>query len=701
MPLSRRTESQRTRNEAAELAAHRPHPEHVHNNEEQEYRAFEKPKSSGCTISSRVSHIANYTKGLPHDVVTGLLLNPTDYKLFVTGIQSGDPQDFKNTPLGPAGDDIPGTESLTAKKKERQHFREQVVSSNAPTKEAITRHTSGADRATIWQSAMAQNAEANVRAWESAGAGNVFDLEGPDAQAVTMPPAPRFDSEELLAEIAEVYAMALCRDVPFEAFNDPLSDASLRDAYEMLQEMDWFNADRVRKGKSGGRKGRTRLARYKGRDCKEHDEIYEPCFIPNLTPEEMSRRRTLDRPEKLFRGTAPGEEIGPYLSQFLLLGNYSLEQNGAICDGRSARQPELGFISYGAISIEQKVRVATPCKDYMTKWEQFVDVQNGADLRGEETYEEDKPFRFITTPRDLATYVHYDALYEAYVNACISLLSSGAPFDRGIPFLEADVYDKQQGFAHFGGPHILTLVAEVATRALKAVRYQKFNVHRRLRPEAMGGLYDRYENLKQGSKRVKDAIDCLLPHRAMEPFAMIGHGLSCLEWGGNALSDEIAKHNQENNAAYFDGSGDFDDSYLLPMAFPEGSPMHPAYGAGHATVAGACVTILKAYFDHGWTPPEWIDDKGRGIAWYPDASGEHLVDMRVGRPLTIEGELNKLCANIAIGRNWAGVHYYTDYIESIRMGERIAIGMLEEQKLTYPENFSMTVPLFDGGAVRI
>ncbi len=36
---------------------------------------------------------------------------------------------------------------------------------------------------------------------------------------------------------------------------------------------------------------------------------------------------------------------------------------------------------------------------------------------------------------------------------------------------------------------------------------------------------------------------------------------------------------------------------LLPMAFPEGSPTHPAYGAGHATVAGACVTILKAWFD--------------------------------------------------------------------------------------------------------
>ncbi|MEM6403106.1 MAG: bromoperoxidase, partial [Cyanobacteria bacterium P01_D01_bin.116] len=56
---------------------------------------------------------------------------------------------------------------------------------------------------------------------------------------------------------------------------------------------------------------------------------------------------------------------------------------------------------------------------------------------------------------------------------------------------------------------------------------------------------------------------------------------------------------------------------------------------------------------------------------------------------------------ISIGRNWAGVHYFTDYIESIRLGEEIALGILKEQKLTYGENFSMTVPLFDGGTVRI
>lgn len=120
--------------------------------------------------------------------------------------------------------------------------------------------------------------------------------------------------------------------------------------------------------------------------------------------------------------------------------------------------------------------------------------------------------------------------------------------------------------------------------------------------------------------------------------------------------------------------------------------MHPSYGAGHATVAGACVTMLKAFFDTGWELP---------FAFEPNANGSGLVPVTVNQPLTVGGELNKIAANIAIGRDWAGVHYYTDYIESLRMGEQIALGILEEQKLGYTENFTMTVPLFDGGTIRI
>ena len=116
------------------------------------------------------------------------------------------------------------------------------------------------------------------------------------------------------------------------------------------------------------------------------------------------------------------------------------------------------------------------------------------------------------------------------------------------------------------------------------------------------------------------------------------------------------------------------------------------------------MTILKAYFDHS---QELKVGGQSGKAYVPDANGEklELVDVydRHCKPakLTVEGELNKLAANISIGRDWAGVHYFTDYWESLLMGEQIAIGILEEQKLTYGENFSMTVPLYAGGAIRI
>ena len=45
------------------------------------------------------------------------------------------------------------------------------------------------------------------RKWESPTAGAFYDLEGPDAQAVTMPPAPELGSDELYAhDEVRVYA---------------------------------------------------------------------------------------------------------------------------------------------------------------------------------------------------------------------------------------------------------------------------------------------------------------------------------------------------------------------------------------------------------------------------------------------------------------------------------------------------------------
>ncbi|MEO1616307.1 MAG: vanadium-dependent haloperoxidase [Planctomycetota bacterium] len=672
MQRSRSQAAEDVRINAAKLASSRPPVTHQTNGEEYEYR--------DGTGSATPTFLGAYSKGLPHNLETGLIANPTDFKLFINGIQSGDPVDFEKTPLGPAADvdRIGGTPSVEAITPERLNREE------------------------VWQSAIAKCHELNnpvagevgarVRAWESASAGNVFDLQGPDAQAVTMPPAPRLDSEELLAEMAEVYAMALLRDLPFSDF--PLHESDV--------------------AAGGMEQDRTKV------DCDDWevdseqlslagDMLRQLPWVSGMADEwgfdaaEQSRRRDLTYDASLFRGQTPGENTGPYLSQFLLLGTTNLRGARAITDGQ---------IQYGAIEISQRVRVATPRKDYMVTWPQYIDVQNGADLRDAETYVEpgSSPgfdgFRFMATPRDLATYVHYDALYEAYLNACLYLLASGAPFDRGIPFLEADAFDKQQGFAHFGGPHILSLVCEVATRALKAVRYQKFNVHRRLRPEAVGGRVDRWQNCEHLRDGVLDPLRALMDPEPSGSDEDAYLGLAGLMWGDETLLDVVAAHNRLMRENFQEPAGHDEESYLLPMAFPEGSPMHPSYGAGHGTVAGACVTILKAYFDHSWTPKAWFADSQEDtpvepIAYYPARDGQRLYSVGLNQPLTVEGELNKLAANIAIGRNWAGVHYYSDYIESMRLGEQIAIEMLEEQKLTYPENFTMTVPLFDGGSVRI
>ena len=138
--------------------------------------------------------------------------------------------------------------------------------------------------------------------------------------------------------------------------------------------------------------------------------------------------------------------------------------------------------------------------------------------------------------------------------------------------------------------------------------------------------------------------------------------------------------------------------------------MHPSYGAGHAAVAGACVTILKAFFDTATVfvrrgnKDLFAQHQANDVAvqYAPDATGANLVASTGGDFLTLEGELNKLAANISIARNMAGVHYYSDYYDSLRMGEEIALGILEEQALCYPTDpFVLTVPTFDGDVVRI
>jgi hypothetical protein len=429
-------------------------------------------------------------------------------------------------------------------------------------------------------------------------AGLAYDLEGPDCYSLKIPPAPRIDELEAAAEIIELYWMARLRDVNFAAFADPsvTDPATTNLINKAIDDLNDF-------GKN-----------FKGPKDKNTNDVTTAT---------------------LFRGFASGDLVGPYLSQFLLKD-----------------------IKYGTLTIKQFQHPVKSAKDYLIDFPSWLAVQNGDDRHGQDIPEPTAPpgGRHIINGRDLSHYVHFDALYEAYLNACLILIDMNAPVDPGNPYTNSRT---QKSFGTFGGPHILSLVTEVATRALKAVWFQKWFVHRRLRPEEFGGIIYNVKTKGAAYKIDKKVIKTIQDH---------------------ILNKRVFTINNNN--------------FLLPQAFPEGCPTHPSYGAGHATVAGACVTILKAYFDESFVMPnpKIPNPQGTGLV---DYTGTDKDDITVG------GELKKVAANIAIGRNWAGVHYRSDYTESLKLGEMIAIGILEEQKLTYNEDHSFSVTKFDGTSITI
>ena len=70
--------------------------------------------------------------------------------------------------------------------------------------------------------------------------------------------------------------------------------------------------------------------------------------------------------------------------------------------------------------------------------------------------------------------------------------------------------------------------------------------------------------------------------------------------------------------------------------------------------------------------------------------------------LTVGGELNKIAANVAIGRNMAGVHWRSDYQESLLLGETLAISILRDQRGCYNKDFDgFTFHKFDGSQVTV
>lgn len=358
-------------------------------------------------------------------------------------------------------------------------------------------------------------------------------------------------------------------------------------------------------------------------------------------------------PQTLFRGPYAGCAIGPHVSQFLLQD-----------------------FDFGNQPIRQLQRFPRPGLDYLTDLETWKRVNNGDDNpTGSDILD---GTRYITTLRDAGQWVHIDFPHQSSLWATIQLLGRRIGISPASPYggtLEERRILTAEAFGSLGGPDITILSGLAAVYGLKHAWFQKWCVHRRLRPEVYG---QRLELFRRGS----------LPAGFGELF---GDGADVWEGADRTTVLEcIRDRNREQNRCFSRGDA-LEGTYLLPMGFPEGSPTHPSYPGGHATFIAAGATIAKAFF----ADAPILDPK------VPSADGQSLVDYIPSDPdeptLTVHGELNKLIANVTLFRDGAGMHWRTDGTTSgggtgleiatggNLLGEKMAIGMLRDLRRTYRE----------------
>jgi hypothetical protein len=337
-----------------------------------------------------------------------------------------------------------------------------------------------------------------------------------------------------------------------------------------------------------------------------------------------------------------GEDVGPYISQLCI-------------------RPTM----LGAQPIDQKLQSYVPNLDYMTDLETWARVQNGWMPTVMNTVDDEK--RYLHNGRGLAAFTHIDELYQAYLTAYLVLGTMGIgpnpsnPYSPP-PFIPAPGgithYKNQQPFGTFGGPDIVSTLGAVAKIALESVWYQKWIIHLRHRPESGGGIVHLMKN------------------------PMLGHT--------DAHVDQLvidSKALKQSNQKY--------GSYLLSQAFPEGSPAHPAYPTGHGTVAGACITVLKFFFDGNAPIPNPMVPSADGLSLcaYPGSD--------IGQ-MTVNGELHKLAHNISFGHGiHGGIHWRSDTDYSILLGEAVALKFLQDQAYTYRENIAIEITKIDGTKMTI
>jgi len=253
-----------------------------------------------------------------------------------------------------------------------------------------------------------------------------FDLEGLDAFATVIPPAPSIASAQTAAEQVEHYWAAMMRDVHFEDYpNSPLAAQACAD----LNNMSYVRSPNSQ---------------------FPYPVTSENLFCGQIVP-------------------GDGNLQGPYLSQFLLQPTFFGAQP----------LPQM---------FRRYLSVTEGGADFLTDPVEYQSVESGFPPSFNLRY--DSQFRYARMGRDLAAYTHVDALHQAYFVACLVLAHIGAPVNPGNPYNGSLTQHGFGTFGTVaGGPvDAKGTVPEMATRALKACWFHKWVVNLRPRPEEYGAL---------------------------------------------------------------------------------------------------------------------------------------------------------------------------------------------------------------------
>jgi len=253
-----------------------------------------------------------------------------------------------------------------------------------------------------------------------------FDLEGLDAFATVIPPAPSVTSAQTADELVEHYWAALIRDVQFE---DYPSSSLVAQACADLNNLSYV---------------------------RSHGSIFPYPVTP----------------QNLFRGkvySGDGALQGPYLSQLMI-------------------QPTMMGVQPMNQQMQRFLSVSEGGADYLTDPVEYLSVESGFPPSFSLRF--DPVYRHMRMGRDIAAFAHVDALHQAYFTACLILAEIGCPVNPGNPYNGSLTQHGFHTFGtQAGGPvDAKGTVPEMATRALKASWFHKWVVNLRQRPEEVAAL---------------------------------------------------------------------------------------------------------------------------------------------------------------------------------------------------------------------